>query len=62
MSRELDLVAKQFSKTPVTVLRKDAYLNEKKLITEFSILIREVERIAKKEKKNSITIIAIIKN
>ncbi len=62
MSRELDLLAKQFSKTPVTVLRKDVYLNEKKLITEFSFLIREVERIAKKENKNSITIIAIIKN
>ncbi len=62
MSRELDLLAKQFSKTPVTVLRKDVYLNKKKLITEFSFLIREVERIAKKEKKNSITIIAMIKN
>jgi hypothetical protein len=62
MSRELDLLAKQFSKTPVTIVRKDLYLYEKNLITELVSFIREIERIAKKDKKNSITVIAILKN
>lgn len=61
MSRELDLLAKEYAKEPVVVLRKDINLYGKNLTTELSGYIREVERIAKKEKKGSITVVAIAK-
>ena len=62
MSRELDLLAKEYAKEPVTVLRKDIKLYGKTLGTELSPFIREVERIAKKEKKGSVTVVAVVKD
>lgn len=61
MSRELDLLAKQHAKEPVTVLRKDINLYGKNLATELSGYIKEVERTSKKEKKGNITVVAIVK-
>jgi hypothetical protein len=60
MSRELDLLAKEYVKEPVTVLRKDIKLYGKSLGTELSPFIREVERTAKKEKKGTVTFVAIV--
>lgn len=59
MSRELDLLAKEHAKEPVTVLRKDINLYGKNLTAELSGYIREVEKTAKREKKGNITVVAI---
>ena len=61
MSRELDLIAKEYAKEQVTVLRKDVNLYGKNLTTELSGYIREVERTAKKDKTGNITVVAILK-
>ena len=60
MSRELDLLAKEYAKEPVTVLRKDISLYQRNLTTELSGFIKEVERTAKKEKKVKVTVIAVV--
>jgi hypothetical protein len=62
MSRELDILAKEYEKEPVTVLRKDISLYQRNLTTELSGFIKEVERTAKKEKKGSVTVIAVVKD
>ena len=61
MSRELDLIAKEYAKEQVTVMRKDVNLYEKNLATELSGYIREVERTAKKDKTGNVTVVAILK-
>ena len=61
MSRELDLIAKEYAKEQVTVLRKDVNLYEKNLTTELSGYLREVERTAKKDKTGNLTVVAILK-
>ena len=61
MSRELDLIAKEYAKEQVTVLRKDVNLYEKNLTTELSGYLREVERTAKKDKTGNVTMVAILK-
>jgi hypothetical protein len=60
MSRELDLLAKEYAKEPVTVMRKDISLYQRNLTTELSGFIKEVERTAKKEKKGSLTVVAVV--
>ncbi len=62
MSKELDLLAKEYAKEPVTVMRKDIGLYQRNLTTELSGFIKEVERTAKKEKKGAVTVVAVIKN
>jgi hypothetical protein len=62
MSRELDLIAKEYAKEQVTVLRKDVNLYEKNLTTELSGYLREVERTAKKDKTGNVTVVAILKD
>jgi hypothetical protein len=61
MSRELDLIAKEYAKEQVTVMRKDVNLYEKNLTTELSGYLREVERTAKKGKTGNVTVVAILK-
>ena len=61
MSRELDLIAKEYAKEQVTVLRKDVNLYEKNLTTELSGYLRDVERTAKKDKTGNVTVVAILK-
>lgn len=61
MSRELDLIAKEYAKEQVTVLRKDVNLYEKNLTTELSGYLREVERTAKKDKTGNVTVVAILR-
>ena len=61
MSRELDLLAKQFSKTPATVLRSEYSLYQKDLVREATKFLREVEKVAKKEKSGQVVIVAVVK-
>jgi hypothetical protein len=60
MSRELDLIAKEYAKEQVTVMRKDVNLYGKNLSTELSGYLREVERTAKKDKTGNVTVVAIL--
>jgi hypothetical protein len=60
MSRELDLLAKQFSKTPATVLRSEYSLYQKDLVREATKFLREVEKVAKKEKSGQVVIVAVV--
>ena len=62
MSRELDLLAKEYAKGDVTVLRRDVNLYQRNLTTELSGFIREVEKTAKKEKKGGVTVVAVVKD
>lgn len=61
MSKELDLLAKEYVKERVTVLKKEISLYQRNLTTELLGFIREVERTAKKEKKGSVTVVAVVK-
>ena len=60
MSRELDLIAKEYAKEQVTVMRKDVNLYGKNLTSELSSYIREVERTAKKDKTGKVVLVAIL--
>jgi hypothetical protein len=60
MSKELDLIAKEYAKEQVTVMRKDVNLYGKNLSTELSGYLREVERTAKKDKTGNVTVVAIL--
>ena len=60
MSKKLDLLAKEYAKEPVTVMRKDINLYQRNLTTELSGFIKELERTAKKEKRGSITLVSIL--
>ena len=60
MSRELDLIAKEYSKEQVTVIRKDINLYGTNLTSEISGYIREVERTAKNDKTGKVTVVAIL--
>ena len=60
MSKELDLIAKEYAKEQVTVMRKDVNLYGKNLTTELSGYLREVERTAKKDKTGNVTVVAIL--
>jgi len=62
MSRELDILAKEYAKETVTVMRKDISLYQRNLTTELSGFIKEVERTAKREKKGTITVVAVVKD
>jgi hypothetical protein len=61
MSRELDILAKQFSKTSTTVLRSEYSLYQKDLVREATKFLREVEKVAKKEKSGQVVLVAVFK-
>ena len=61
MSRELDILAKQFSKTSATILRSEYSLYQKDLVREATKFLREVEKVAKKEKSGQLVLVAVVK-
>jgi hypothetical protein len=60
MSRELDLIAKEFNKQSITVLRSDHSLYQKDLVREATKYLREVERVAKKNKAGKVVLVAVV--
>jgi NADH/NAD ratio-sensing transcriptional regulator Rex len=58
--RELDQLARQFSKESASLLRKDFSLYGKNFITEVNSFIREVEKTAKKDKTGKVVLVAIL--
>ena len=62
MSRELDLLAREFSKKPVTVMRTEVNLYQTNIQSATAQFLREVERECKREKKANATMFVLINN
>ncbi len=60
MSKELDLLAREFSKRPCTVLRSELNLYQTQISQAAAPFLREVAAQARKEKSAAITVIAIV--
>lgn len=60
MSRELDLLAREFSKTPVTVMRTEVNLYQSNIQSAPAPFLKKVEQECKKQKQSSVTLIAVI--
>ena len=61
MARELELLAKEYAKNPVTVLRTNLNLYQTPISTVAGPFLKQVSAQAKKEKVSTVTIVAIIK-
>jgi len=61
MARELNLLAKEYERTPVTVLRTNLNLYQTNISTVAAPFLRQVVAQAKKEKSVSVTLVAVIK-
>ncbi len=59
MSRELDMLAKEFSKKPATVMTTNLLIDQKSLQSAASPFIREVEQQCKKRKSVYVKLIAV---
>jgi hypothetical protein len=60
MSRELDIIAKEYQSKKATVLRKDLNMYQTSISTATSNFLREVEFQSKKLKQSNVILIAII--
>jgi hypothetical protein len=60
MSRELDLLAKEFSKITSDVMRSEYSLYQKDLVREATKFLRGVEKVAKKEKSGRVVLVAVV--
>ncbi len=60
MSRELDMLAKEFSKKPVTVMSNEVNLYQTNIQSAASAFLKKVEQQCKKEKQSMVTFIAVI--
>jgi hypothetical protein len=61
MARELNLLAKEFERTPVTVMRTNLNLYQTPINQAAAAFLRQVSIQAKKEKTASVTLVAVIK-
>jgi hypothetical protein len=61
MARELQLLAKEFERQPVTVLRTNLNLYQTPISTAAAQFLKQVAARAKKEKVSTVTIVAVIK-
>ena len=61
MARELSLLAKEYERTPVTVLRTNLNLYQTSINQAAAPFLRQVTAQAKKEKSVSVTLVAVIK-
>ena len=61
MSRELDILAKEYTKTPATVLRKDLNLYQTSMSIAASSFLREIDSQSKKQKQPIVVLVAVIK-
>jgi hypothetical protein len=62
MSRELDILAKEFDRTPVTVLRTEMNLYQTTIHAVSAAFLRKVDQESKKMKTATVTLVAIIKS
>ena len=61
MARELNLLAKEYERTPITVLRTNLNLYQTSINQAAAPFLRQVATQAKKEKSVSVTLVAVIK-
>ena len=61
MARELQLLAKEFERQPVTVIRTNLNLYQTGIATAAAPFLRQVAAQAKKDKSSSVTLVAVIK-
>ena len=61
MARELELLAKEYAKNPVTVLRTNLNLYQIPIAIAATPFLKQVAAQAKKEKVSTVTIVAVIK-
>ena len=61
MARELNLLAKEFERTPVTVMRTNLNLYQTSIANEAAPFLRQIAAQAKKEKAATVTLVAVIK-
>jgi len=61
MARELELLAKEYAKNPVTVLRTNLNLYQSPISTAAAPFLKQVAAQAKKDKVSSVTLVAVIK-
>ena len=61
MARELNLLAKEYERTPVTVLRTNLNLYQTSISIAAAPFLRQIETQAKKEKAATVTLVAVIK-
>lgn len=60
MSRELDLIAKEYQSKKATVLRKDLNLYQTSISTAASAFLRDIESQAKRQRQAKVTLVAMI--
>lgn len=60
MSRELDLLAKEYARKLVTVMRSEINLYQTNIQNASNQFLREVERECKRKKNANITLISVI--
>ena len=61
MARELQLLAKEFERQSVTVMRTNLNLYQTSISTAAASFLRQVATQAKKDKAASVTLVAVIK-
>jgi hypothetical protein len=61
MARELQLLAKEFDRQPVIVLRTNLNLYQTTISQAAAPFLRDVAAQAKKEKSSAITLVAVIR-
>ncbi len=61
MARELQLLAKEFDRQPVTVLRTNLNLYQTPISQAAGSFLREIAAQAKKEKSTVVTLVAVIR-
>ena len=60
MSRELEILAKEYQSKKATVLRKDLNLYQSSISTVTSGFLRDIEYQSKKHRQANVTVVAII--
>jgi len=60
MARELELLAKEYAKNPVTVIRTNLNLYQSSISTVAAPFLKQVAAQAKKDKTASVTLVAVI--
>ena len=60
MSRELDMLAKEYQSKKATVLRKDLSLYQTTMSAASSSFLREVESQCKRQKLANVVLVAVI--
>ena len=61
MARELEILAKEYAKKPVTVLRTNLNLYQTPISTVAAPFLKQVAAQAKKDKVSPVTLVAVIK-